>query len=65
MLGRRNKVLASSGLTQSTNLERHYSDGEKQTHALFNRSGVFLAPKHAKFVSRFIQHASKKDSYRA
>ncbi|WP_214185743.1 site-specific DNA-methyltransferase [Geobacter hydrogenophilus] len=39
-----------------------YSDGEKQTHALFNRSGVFLAPKHAKFVSRFIQHASKKDS---
>jgi adenine-specific DNA-methyltransferase len=39
-----------------------YSDGEKQTHALFNRSGVFLAPKHAKFVSRFIQHASKKAS---
>ncbi|NVZ08046.1 site-specific DNA-methyltransferase [Allochromatium humboldtianum] len=39
-----------------------YSDGEKQTHALFNRSGVFLAPKHAKFVSRFIQHASKKNS---
>lgn len=39
-----------------------YSDGEKQTHALFNRSGVFLAPKHAKFVSRFIQHATKKDS---
>ena len=39
-----------------------YSDGEKQTHGLFNRSGVFLAPKHAVFVSRFIQHASKKDS---
>ena len=39
-----------------------YSDGEKQTHALFNRSGVFLAPKHAKFVSRFVQHVSKKDS---
>lgn len=39
-----------------------YSDGEKQTHALFNRSGVFLAPKHAKFVSRFIQHASKQNS---
>lgn len=38
------------------------SDGEKQTHALFNRSGVFLAPKHANFVARFIQHASKKDS---
>lgn len=39
-----------------------YSDGEKQTHALFNRSGVFLAPKHANFVARFIQHASNKDS---
>lgn len=39
-----------------------YSDGEKQTHGLFNRSGVFLAPKHSKFVSRFILHAAKKDS---
>ena len=39
-----------------------YSDGEKQTHGLFNRSGVFLAPKHSKFVSRFVLHAAKKDS---
>lgn len=39
-----------------------YSDGEKQTSALFGRSGVFLAPKHADFVSRFIQHAAKPDS---
>lgn len=39
-----------------------YSDGEKQTSALFGRSGVFLAPKHANFVGRFIQHAAKKDS---
>jgi adenine-specific DNA-methyltransferase len=39
-----------------------YSDGEKQTSAMFGRSGVFLAPKHADFVSRFIQHAAKKDS---
>lgn len=39
-----------------------YSDGEKQTHALFNRSGVFLAPKHANFVGRFVQHATKSDS---
>jgi adenine-specific DNA-methyltransferase len=38
-----------------------YSDGEKQTSALFNRSGIFLAPKHASFVSRFILHATKKD----
>jgi len=33
-----------------------YSDGEKQTHDLFNQSGVFLAPKHANFVSRFVMH---------
>lgn len=39
-----------------------YSDGEKQTSALFGRSGVFLAPKHSNFVSRFIQHSTKKDS---
>ena len=39
-----------------------YSDGEKQTSALFGRSGVFLAPKHADFVSRFILHAAKEDS---
>ena len=39
-----------------------YSDGEKQTSALFGRSGVFLAPKHSSFVSRFLQHSTKKDS---
>ena len=39
-----------------------YSDGEKQTHDLFNRSGVFLAPKHASFVSRFVLHATRADS---
>ena len=39
-----------------------YSDGEKQTTAMFGRSGVFLAPKHADFVSRFIQHAGRADS---
>jgi adenine-specific DNA-methyltransferase len=38
-----------------------YSDGEKQTSAMFGRSGVFLAPKHSSFVSRFIQHAAKPD----
>ncbi len=40
-----------------------YSDGEKQTSALFGTSGIFLAPKHANFVSRFILHSSKKDSF--
>ena len=35
-----------------------YSDGEKQTSAMFGRSGMFLAPKHAGFVSRLIQHVA-------
>ena len=39
-----------------------YSDGEKQTSAMFGRSGVFLAPKHADFVSRFIVHAGNHES---
>jgi adenine-specific DNA-methyltransferase len=39
-----------------------YSDGEKQTSAMFGKSGIFLAPKHANFVSRFILHGAKKDS---
>ncbi|PKL55956.1 MAG: site-specific DNA-methyltransferase [Methanomicrobiales archaeon HGW-Methanomicrobiales-6] len=39
-----------------------YSDGEKQTSAMFGRSGVFLSPKHADFVSRFVVHAAKEDS---
>lgn len=39
-----------------------YSDGEKQTSAMFGKSGVFLAPKHADFVSHFITHAAKQDS---
>jgi adenine-specific DNA-methyltransferase len=39
-----------------------YSDGEKQTSAMFGQSGVFLAPKHADFVSRFILHSAKADS---
>jgi adenine-specific DNA-methyltransferase len=39
-----------------------YSDGEKQTSALFGRSGMFLAPKHASFVSRFILQSTKVDS---
>lgn len=39
-----------------------YSDGEKETSALFDRKGVFLAPKHTAFVSRFIRQSTKKDS---
>ncbi len=39
-----------------------YSDGEKQTSAMFGKSGLFLAPKHSDFVSRFIIHAAREDS---
>lgn len=39
-----------------------YSDGEKQTSAMFGESGIFLAPKHATFVARFLQHGGRKDS---
>lgn len=39
-----------------------YSDGEKQTTAMFGKSGLFLAPKHTNFVSRFILQGSKPDS---
>ncbi|MCB2216939.1 MAG: hypothetical protein KQH59_12795 [Desulfobulbaceae bacterium] len=37
-----------------------YSDGEKQTSAMFGESGLFLAPKHSSFVSRFVLHAGKE-----
>jgi adenine-specific DNA-methyltransferase len=40
-----------------------YSDGEKETTALFGKSGVFLAPKHTNFVRRFINQASDSDSF--
>ncbi len=46
----------------SKSVFQDYSDGEKQTYALFGKSGLFLAPKHANFVSRFILHSTKKDS---
>lgn len=40
-----------------------YSDGEKQTSAMFGVSGIFLAPKHADFVTRFLLHADDKNGY--
>ena len=39
-----------------------YSDGEKETSAMFGKSGVFLAPKHTNFVSRFVRQATQPDS---
>ena len=41
---------------------RDYSDGEKETSALFGRSGIFLAPKHTKFVRRFIEQAQTQNN---
>lgn len=38
-----------------------YSDGEKETSALFGRSGVFLAPKPTSFVGRFIRQTNRDD----
>jgi adenine-specific DNA-methyltransferase len=40
-----------------------YSDGEKQMFALFGESGLFLAPKHSNFVSRFILQSNKNDAF--
>jgi adenine-specific DNA-methyltransferase len=39
-----------------------YSDGEKETSRMFGRSGIFLAPKHSSFVTRFLRHATSPDS---
>ena len=40
-----------------------YSDGEKETTNLFGKKGVFLAPKHTKFVGKFVRQATSKGSY--
>lgn len=40
-----------------------FSDGEKQTTAMFGKSGLFLAPKHTNFVSRFVIQGSNASSY--
>lgn len=40
-----------------------YSDGERETSALFGRTGVFLAPKHTNFVKRFVLQATQKTDY--
>lgn len=39
-----------------------YSDGEKELAAMFGKTGLFLAPKHSRFVARFIQQGAKSDS---
>lgn len=39
-----------------------YRDGEKELAAMFNKTGLFLAPKHSSFVARFIQQGAAADS---
>ncbi|MEO1717939.1 MAG: DNA methyltransferase [Planctomycetota bacterium] len=39
-----------------------YADGEKQTVALFGRSGVFLAPKHSSFLKTLIRPCASSRS---
>jgi adenine-specific DNA-methyltransferase len=56
------RMLHEVGTNVGKSVFTDYSDGEKQTSALFGRSGIFLAPKHANFVSRFILHSTKNDS---
>ncbi|HFL2687658.1 TPA: DNA methyltransferase [Salmonella enterica] len=40
-----------------------YSDGEKETTNLFGVKGIFLAPKHTNFVSKFVRQATSQGSY--
>lgn len=50
----------------STNVQKSvivdYSDGEKQTFAMFAKAGVFLAPKHSTFVKTLIRPCCRRDS---
>jgi adenine-specific DNA-methyltransferase len=39
-----------------------YSDGEKELAAMFAQTGLFLAPKHSRFVARFVQQGAAADS---
>lgn len=40
-----------------------YADGERQVADMFGRSGIFLSPKHTRFVKRFVRQASKKSDW--
>lgn len=42
---------------------RDFSDGEKQLSSMFGKSGIFLAPKHTNFVTRFVLQTSTENSY--
>jgi len=40
-----------------------YSDGEKETTAMFGRTGIFLAPKHTNFVRRLVGQVADRGDY--
>jgi len=46
-----------------TSVFYEYNDGEAELSNLFGKSGLFLSPKSSKFVKRFIQQATKRDSW--
>ncbi|MBW4055131.1 MAG: site-specific DNA-methyltransferase [Proteobacteria bacterium] len=48
------RMLHEVGTNVSKSVFVDYSDGEKQTTAMFGKTGLFLAPKHTRFVERFI-----------
>lgn len=56
------RYLADVEMNTSKSVFSDFSDGEKQTSAMFGESGVFLAPKHSDFVSRFLIQANTKHS---
>jgi adenine-specific DNA-methyltransferase len=57
------RILHEVETNVSKSVFRDFADGEKQTSAMFGKAGVFLAPKHTDFVSRFILQASRRDSF--
>jgi len=58
---RQKRFLHEVGTNVSKSVFADYSDGEKETTALFGRAGVFLAPKHTQFVKRFISQSTDDD----
>ena len=52
---RQKKFLHEVSTNVAKSVFSEYADGEKETTALFGRAGVFLAPKHTKFVKRFLR----------
>ncbi len=46
-----------------TSVFYEYNDGEAELSNLFGMSGLFLSPKSSKFVKRFVQQATKQDSW--